>query len=1230
MGQIRTINTVVLVLALAGAGCNKPAVSNVRSPVKPLVYQAVPPIVAAGSLLSSSSPNVRAAALDYAARDKPRQEAPFSLTASDGTGLHLERLSARTVLEGPLAFTELRLSFRNPQKRTIEGRFSITLPEKAAISRFAMRIRGAWMEAEVVERQAARQTYESFLHRKQDPALLEKKAGNAFRARVFPILPHEAKQLIVSYSQELASTRKPYRLPLKGLPRVGLLDITAQLEHGARSARSSSLGGEVSNRRVIRVSKRDWKPDQDFELGVPAAVAGLHHENLLVARVKPSVQARQRRLSGVLVLLDTSASRARGLAAQVEVLDGLVRELARSQGGDLPLKVVCFDQTVTPVFEGKVSQLGEHPRRRILARRALGASNIAGALAWARRVKGYPRLLLVTDGVPTAGARDGASLRLAVSELSKQVQRLDVLLVGGIRDEALMRRLTAGTLKRDGVVLDGDLPSAELARRLTLDAVSGVEVQIPGARWVWPSVLDGIQPGDEVLVFGDLPPKARPRQGRITVKLSGRIGIQEHEARVRPAEQPLLERACVQARIHRLEHRRDTLGKGDPDVAGAVKRQITALSTRHRVLSDHTALLVLETERDYRRFKIDRKALADILVVGSDGVTLKRRTSLPSGVASGVQKGGDALGALSSSSGSHHASIFGRDTALGADAEDALGGLIGNQIGEAYGVGGLGLVGTGRGGDSAGQRHEGEEGKMGSRSARRRTGLYGLRGPRNNPDPHLARRLADDAAKDSGVLGNLGTIGRGGGGSGFVGMGRGTGRLRGLRARAPLVVAGRPAVRGSLSKEIIRRIIRRHINEVRYCYQVELQANPDLYGRVIVRFVIQPNGQVATARVASSTMNNRRVERCIAQAVRRWLFPKPRGGGIVIVSYPFVLHSTGGAIARAPQRRSKPPAVRSARVAITPPRRARPAATSPQRLLKVQELLRAGEVTRALTRALRWRAKEPGDILALLALGRSLRAAGHPMMAARAYGSIIDLYPSRADMRRFAGQQLEALGRASLMTAEDTYSVAVEQRPDHPVGFRLLAHALLRRGEAERAYEVLEKGLASRFPAGRFPGIRRVLLEDLGLAAAVWIRKAPRRKAAIERRTRRNGAVVARSPSLRFVLHWETDANDVDLHVRDARGGHAFHAARRLRSGGMLYHDVTNGYGPECFAIKGAPAAYPYRLSVHYFSRGPMGYGMGTVQVIQHDGKGRLRYSARPFVATRARQTVKLGPVKRL
>lgn len=46
---------------------------------------------------------------------------------------------------------------------------------------------------------------------------------------------------------------------------------------------------------------------------------------------------------------------------------------------------------------------------------------------------------------------------------------------------------------------------------------------------------------------------------------------------------------------------------------------------------------------------------------------------------------------------------FGKDSALGVDGEDALGGLIGNAIGEAYGVGGLGLMGTGRGGGGAGE-----------------------------------------------------------------------------------------------------------------------------------------------------------------------------------------------------------------------------------------------------------------------------------------------------------------------------------------------------------------------------------------------------------------------------------------------------------------------------------------------------------------------------------------------
>jgi hypothetical protein len=208
------------------------------------------------------------------------------------------------------------------------------------------------------------------------------------------------------------------------------------------------------------------------------------------------------------------------------------------------------------------------------------------------------------------------------------------------------------------------------------------------------------------------------------------------------------------------------------------------------------------------------------------------------------------LGVLKMNEGSHLASIFGRDTALGNDPSDVLGGLIGNQIGEAYGVGGLGLVGTGSGGGGTG------EGTIG--------------------------------------LGNLGTIGKGGGGGNGSGYGRGAGGLGGRRAKAPDVIPGQANVRGSLDKEIIRRIIRRHINEVKYCYEQELLKKPDLGGRVVVQFTIAATGQVVASVLQTSTMSNSRVENCTVQAVRRWEFPKPLGGGIVIVSYPFVLTPAGG------------------------------------------------------------------------------------------------------------------------------------------------------------------------------------------------------------------------------------------------------------------------------------------------------------------------------------------------
>jgi TonB family protein len=210
-----------------------------------------------------------------------------------------------------------------------------------------------------------------------------------------------------------------------------------------------------------------------------------------------------------------------------------------------------------------------------------------------------------------------------------------------------------------------------------------------------------------------------------------------------------------------------------------------------------------------------------------------------------------AIGVLQQMAGAWNSptSPYGQDTALGADPMSALGALMGDQIGGNFGFGGLGLRGTGRGGGGTG------EGTIG--------------------------------------LGNLGTIGHGAGTGSGSGYGSGAGGFRGRSASVPRIRTGEADVRGSLSREVIRRVIRRHINEVRFCYEQELAQRPDLAGRVTVSFIISATGAVQTASVANTTLNNARVEGCVAQAVRRWTFPAPDGGGAVLVNYPFVLDSQG-------------------------------------------------------------------------------------------------------------------------------------------------------------------------------------------------------------------------------------------------------------------------------------------------------------------------------------------------
>ena len=101
----------------------------------------------------------------------------------------------------------------------------------------------------------------------------------------------------------------------------------------------------------------------------------------------------------------------------------------------------------------------------------------------------------------------------------------------------------------------------------------------------------------------------------------------------------------------------------------------------------------------------------------------------------------------------------------------------------------------------------------------------------------------------------------------------------------PAIKVGVPTVEGKLEVEIIRRIVRRHLNELRFCYEKHLAANPNASGLVVAKFVIARDGTVASATAAGVHAD---VERCIAGRIRTWVFPKPADGEVT-VSQPFTL-----------------------------------------------------------------------------------------------------------------------------------------------------------------------------------------------------------------------------------------------------------------------------------------------------------------------------------------------------
>jgi TonB family protein len=74
-------------------------------------------------------------------------------------------------------------------------------------------------------------------------------------------------------------------------------------------------------------------------------------------------------------------------------------------------------------------------------------------------------------------------------------------------------------------------------------------------------------------------------------------------------------------------------------------------------------------------------------------------------------------------------------------------------------------------------------------------------------------------------------------------------------------------------------VIRSMRGQFRQCYQAELNADPEMQGKVVVEAKIAPGGNVESTNIASNTGLSPAVVTCIADAIQQAHFEPPGGSG---------------------------------------------------------------------------------------------------------------------------------------------------------------------------------------------------------------------------------------------------------------------------------------------------------------------------------------------------------------
>ena len=91
---------------------------------------------------------------------------------------------------------------------------------------------------------------------------------------------------------------------------------------------------------------------------------------------------------------------------------------------------------------------------------------------------------------------------------------------------------------------------------------------------------------------------------------------------------------------------------------------------------------------------------------------------------------------------------------------------------------------------------------------------------------------------------------------------------------------------GTIAQSLIEKILAKHLDKLRYCYEKALLSDASLGGNVLLQWTIVTSGEARNVRTLRSAINSSQMQTCINREISKIAFPKPAGGE-VIVKFPF-------------------------------------------------------------------------------------------------------------------------------------------------------------------------------------------------------------------------------------------------------------------------------------------------------------------------------------------------------